>query len=308
MKTVLLTGASGFVGSAVAELLIDSGKEVTALGRSAPKREMAYIRADLADGAGLQQALNGKKFDCIMHIASLPGDTGNPGEMLDVNVLGCHNLLEYARSSGTGRFVLAGSISAYEWYPSTKFNPPRDLPVNEEHPCRPKDMYATTKRMQELLAMTYYHQYGVPAVVLRLTAVVGPQGRGGSTVWGGFAKELAEGRKLRIPHLTAEEECHYVDVRDAARMFAAAGEHPGAIGEIFNCCGPKAVKGYELAEMAQSLVPGIEVEYGFPWSMAQGGRISFDMTKAERLMGFRMQYSMDDTVRNMLDRDNARSA
>lgn len=301
MDSVLVTGATGYVGWEVVEQLSALGKEVTALGRTRPAQEIPFIQADLTDAEGLERNLAGNAFDCIMHIASLPGDTGNPQEMLRVNVNGCLNLLEYGRKIQVKRFVLASSISAYEWYPATKFNPPDYLPVDEAHPCRPRDMYSITKRMQELLAMTYYHQYRVPTAALRLTAVVGPRGKGGGRGWREFAAKLAEGKCVQVPHFSAEELCHYVDLRDVARMFIAAAQHPGAVGEIFNCCGPGPATGLEFMEIVRKLVPGIKVEFGFPWSMAQGGKISFDMSKAKRLMGFEPRYTLADSIKSIKD-------
>lgn len=297
MKTVLVTGATGFVGREVTRQLVGLGKEVTAVGRTKPEENISFIKADLTDEEGLKKALEGKTFDCIMHIASLPGDTGNPQEMVSVNVNGCLNILEYARQSKSVRVVIASSISAYEWYPATKFCSPDYMPVDEEHPCRPRDMYSTTKRMQELLAVTYYKQYGVSTTVLRLTAVIGPDGQGGGRGWRKIAEEMAEGKCVQIPHFSSNELCHYIDIRDVARMFITAGEHHGASGEIFNCCGPEPVRGYEFADMVVSLFPGIKVEYGFPWSMAQGGEISFDMSKAEKLIGFKPIYNLYDSIK-----------
>lgn len=301
MKTILITGGTGFVGAEVVKQLLETDEKITALGRTRPQEDIDFIQADLTDSENLTKVLEGKKFDCIMHLASLPSDTGNPQQMLSVNVNGCLNLLEYARKTSVQRFVLASSISAYEWYPATKFNPPDYLPVDENHPCRPKDMYATTKRMQELLIIAYHKQYGVPTTALRLTAVVGPRGKGGGRGWREIAEQMAEGKLVKIPHFSADEVCHYVDIRDVARMFLPAGEHPEAVGEIFNCCGPKAVSGSEFAEIVKSIIPGIEVEYGFPWSMAQGGRIEFDMSKAERLIGFKPLYQLEESIRSIKD-------
>ena len=301
MQKVLVTGATGFVGQEVVRQLLTFEKKIIGLGRTVPDEKIPFIQADLTDASGLEKALSGHSFDCIMHIASLPGDTGDPQQMVRVNVNGCLNLLEYARKAKVGRFVLASSISAYEWYPATKFNPPDYMPVDENHPCRPKDMYSTTKRMQELLALTYYHQYKVPTVSLRLTAVVGPHGKGGGRGWWEFAEKLAEGKNVQIPHFSAEELCHYVDVRDVARMFIAAAEQPKAIGEIFNCCGPAPIRGSEFAEIVKSLVPDIEVECGFPWSMAQGKEIAFDMQKAKNLMRFEPKYTLADSIKSIKD-------
>ena len=78
--------------------------------------------------------------------------------------------------------------------------------------------------------MTFYHQYGLPVTALRLTAVVGPGGRGGGRGWLEFAEMLAAGESVQIPHFSMAELCHYVDLRDTARMHIAAGEHPNAPG------------------------------------------------------------------------------
>ena len=301
MQNVLVTGVTGYVGREVVQQLLAHGKSVTALGRSQPSENIPFIKADLTKADGLKQALEGKSFDCIMHLASLPGDTGNPLQMVEVNVNGLQNLLENARMMQVNRFVQASSISAYEWYPATKFNPPDYMPVDENHPCRPQDMYSTTKRMQEELALTYYYQYNLPTTVLRLTAVIGPFGRGGGRGWRKFAEQLGEGVRVEIPHFSTEELCHYVDYRDVARMHIAAGEHPAAVGQIFNCCGPSPTRGSEFVDIIKHLSPNIEVEVGFPWSMAQGGEVSFDMSKAKALMGYEPMYTVADSVQSIKD-------
>jgi len=221
--------------------------------------------------------------------------------MIQVNVDGCQNILEYAREVQVSRFVLASSISAYEWYPATEFSPPERMPVDEDHPCRPRDTYSTSKRMQELLALTYYHQYSLPVAALRLTAVVGPRGRGGGRGWLEFARQLAQGERVQVPHFSAEELCHYVDIRDVARMHIAAASHPGAVGQIFNCCGPSPTRGAEFVEVIKRLDPDIGVDFGFPWSMAQGGEIAFDMSKARELLGFEPLHTLAASIHSIRD-------
>ena len=179
--------------------LLAQGKPVTALDRFCSNFDTPCVVADLTDADGLDQALGGHSFSYIIHLASLPGDTGDPQQMVGLNVNGCLNLLEYARKTKMSRVAIASSISAYEWYPATKFNAPDYLPVDEDHPCRPKDMYSTTKRIQELLALTYYHQYGVPTTLLRLTAVVGPQGRGGGRGWRSSRRNSLKGSEYKSP-------------------------------------------------------------------------------------------------------------
>ena len=299
MKNILLTGLNGFVGQEVYRQLKEKNMEITGLGRNLPMYKIPFIRADLTKRDELLRALKGKRFDCIMHIASLPGDTGDPLQMVDVNMNGCQNILDFALKTDTKSFILASSISAYGWYPATPFEMPDYMPVDEKHPCRPKDIYSSTKYMQEILCMTYYYQYKLPVTVLRLTAVVGPQGKGGGRSWLDFAKSLAEGEKVQIPHFSADELCHYVDIRDVAGMFIKVSEHTNAAGEIFNCCGPRPTRGIEFEKIVKQYFPGIKVEYGFPWSMAQGGEIHFDMSKAKNLIGFKPRYSLEDSIKSI---------
>jgi len=301
MAKSLVVGGSGYVGRELVRQLAARGDEVYVFGRSDQPAKMpgVWLKGDMTEGESVRAVLYPHKFDVIYHPASLPGDTGDPVQMVTVNVLGLTHILVYARDTGVKRFVLSSSGSAYEWYPATKFNPPDYMPVDEEHPTRPRDMYSSTKRMQEILGLTFYHQYGLRVTVLRLTAVVGPEGRGGGRGYRAFAEMLKEGKRVQIPHFTMDELCHYVDLRDVARMHIVAGEHPNAVGEIFNCCGPDPVRGYEFAAIVQRLVPGIGVEVGFPWSMAQGGALCFDMSKAKRLLGFEPQYTLEDSVRSI---------
>jgi len=139
----------------------------------------------------------------------------------------------------------------------------------------------------------------VPTTILRLTAVIGPGGKGGGRSWFEFARMMKEGRKIQIPHFSEEEVCHYVDIRDAARMHIVAGENPKAIGEVFNCCSEKAVSGKEFEEIVKGIMPEIEVEFGFPWSMAQGNEIEFSMEKAKKVLGFEPVFSLEDSIKSI---------
>lgn len=301
MEKYLVTGASGYVAREVVQQLLESGKQVTGLDLVQPDQDIQFVKADLTDPVALEQALAGQVFDRILHIASLPGDTGDPQQMVRVNVNGCLNMLDYARKTKVKRFVQTSSISAYEWYPATKFNPPDYMPVDENHPLRPKDMYSSTKQIQEILAMTFFHQYGLPVSIIRLTAVVGPYGRGGGRGYREMAEQLAEGKRVQIPHFSADELCHYVDVRDVARLQIKLAEHPAAVGQIFLCAGPKPVTGSEFVEIIRRFVPGIQADFGFPWSMAQGGQIVFDMSKVKKLLNFEPEYTLEDSIASIME-------
>ncbi len=73
-----------------------------------------------------------------------------------------------------------------------------------------------------------------------------------------------------------------------------------AAGEIFNC-GPKATSGKEFAALVEEIIPTIKVRFGYPWSMAQGNEIEFDMGKMEEILGYRPRYTISDSLRNTFD-------
>lgn len=301
MGKCLVVGGAGFIGRELCRQLADGGDELYVLERSNQPKGVpgVWLKGDIREPESIQAALGNHEFDVIYHTASHAGDTGDPVDMVTTNLLGLAHMLVYARETRPGRFVLTSSVSAHGWYPGAEFHPADYLPVDEKHPTRPQDMYSSTKRMQEILGLTFYHQYKVPVTVLRLTVVAGPAGRGGASAWREFAAKLREGKSVQIFHFSAEEVCHYVDVRDVARMHIVAGEHPNAPGEIFDCCGPTPTRGSEFAAIVEHLVPGIKVEYGFPWSLAQGGEIYFDMSKAKELLDYEPRYTFEETLHSI---------
>jgi len=301
MANVLLTGGTGFIGRELIAQLVARGDSVVSFSRRKPTLDVQWIEGDITSAKELGLQLKHVDPEVIYHLGSLPGDTGNPQQMIDVNITGLTNMLEFARNRGVKRFVLASSISAYEWFPATKFRPPLEMPVTEEHVCRPQDIYASSKRMQEILAETYYHQYSVPTTTLRVTAVIGPHGSGGGTMWREFAEQLQRGDKVQLPMFSANELSHFVDLRDVAQMHIVAAEHPNAVGQIFNCCSAHATRGLEFAEIVEQLVPSAQAVFGFPWSMAQGGEIEFSMAKMKSLLDHEPHYTLHDAIQSIFD-------
>ncbi len=117
-----MTGATGFVGQELLKQLTAMGADITVLGRHSPDMPgVRFLKADITDADALAGVTAGLEFDYILHIASLPGDTGIPAKMMNVNVTGALNMLETARTMKIQRMVLVSSTSAYGWYPATPF-------------------------------------------------------------------------------------------------------------------------------------------------------------------------------------------
>jgi nucleoside-diphosphate-sugar epimerase len=84
-------------------------------------------------------------------------------------------------------------------------------------------------------------------------------------------------------------------------MFLTVLYHPLAVGKIFHCCGPKPTRGSEFIEIVKRIVPGIKVDVGYPWSMAQGREIVFSTDKARQLLGFEPVYDLAASITNIKD-------
>jgi UDP-glucuronate 4-epimerase len=187
--TVLVTGAAGFIGSFVAQRLLDRGGDVVGLDNLSdyydPKLKLArlarlekhegfrFVRQDIADGQELKRLFAGHRFDTVIHLAAQAGvrhSIENPGAYAQSNLVGFTNILEGCRHSGVGHLVYASSSSVYGANEKLPFSVSDDV----DHPV---SFYAATKKANELMAHSYAHLYGLPVTGLRFFTVYGPWGR-----------------------------------------------------------------------------------------------------------------------------------
>lgn len=103
MNKVLLASSTGFVGKELMRQLLNSNHEVIAIGRTKPEDDVEFIKLDLRDNEVLDKKLAGRKFNYLIHLASLLVDTGNACEMINVNVKGLQNFLEFAKKTNLGK-------------------------------------------------------------------------------------------------------------------------------------------------------------------------------------------------------------
>ena len=219
---ILITGAAGFIGHGVACRLLDEGDEVVGLDNLTPYYDPALKRArlrdlegrpgfvfrvgDLADFETLVRLLDG--VDVVVHLAAQPGvrhALRDPFTYERTNVGGMLHVLEAVRRrSPPPRLVWASSSSVYGGN--------RRVPFAEtDRVDDPLSLYAATKRAGELLAHSYRHLFGLPAVGLRFFTVYGPWGRPDMAYWK-FAEALLEGRPIEVYGSTAaSRDMTYID-------------------------------------------------------------------------------------------------
>lgn len=188
-KTVLLTGAAGFIGSHVAERLLSRGDRVIGLDNfnnyydpAIKQRNAAslserpgfsLVTGDVRDASLLRRLFSEHRFQAVIHLAAMAGvraSVDDPELYFDVNVTGTLRLLEAARQQGKPNFIFASTSSAYGR--TTR------VPFREEHrTAEPLAPYPASKLSGELLGHAYHHGHGMDFTALRFFTVYGPRNR-----------------------------------------------------------------------------------------------------------------------------------
>ncbi len=220
---VLVTGAAGFIGFALARRLLEGGRAVvgidsvndyydTALKEARLAvlrqfREFSFHRLDLADRKSVETIFRDGNFGPVVHLAAQAGvrySLKNPHAYLDANLAGFLNVLEGCRHRKTGHLVFASSSSVY----GANTQLPFSVHDNVDHPI---SLYAATKKANELMAHAYSHLYGLPTTGLRFFTVYGPWGRPDMAMFI-FAKAITEGQPIRLfNHGNMRRDFTYVD-------------------------------------------------------------------------------------------------
>lgn len=207
-RTILVTGAAGFIGSHTAKRLLQEGNRVIGLdeindyysqkwkyenlSELEKNSNFTFKKADIRDLNALENIFAEFKFDAIIHLAARAGVRPSIEQPLlyeEVNVRGTLHLLEMARQKQIKQFVFASSSSVY--------GNQSQVPFRETDPVNaPISPYAATKKAGEMLCYTYSHLYNINCICLRFFTVYGPNGRPDMAPYI-FTKAILEGQKIK---------------------------------------------------------------------------------------------------------------
>ena len=243
---VLVTGAAGFIGAALAWRLLERGDTVVGvdnlsdyydvglkqarLARLTPYATFRDVRLDIADAEGLDSLFARERPARVVNLAAQAGvryAAKNPRAYTSTNLSGFLNVLEGCRHHGVGHLVFASSSSVY----GANRKLPFSVHDNVDHPV---SLYAATKKANELMAHAYSHLYGIPATGLRFFTVYGPWGRPDMSLFL-FVRNILAGKPIDVYNYgNHRRDFTYIDdiVDGILRVLdRPAGPDPGWCGE-----------------------------------------------------------------------------
>jgi len=308
-QKVLLTGADGFIGSHLTELLVRQGYDVRAfvlynsfdswgwLDRCAEdvKGQFDVFTGDIRDPYGVRQAMRG--CDAILHLAALiaiPYSYHSPDTYVDTNIKGTLNILQVARELGVAKVI---HTSTSEVYGTARF-----VPITEEHPLQGQSPYSATKIGADQLALSFYASFQTPVSVIRPFNTYGPR-QSTRAVIPTIITQLASGqRQIKLGAVHPTRDFNYV--ADTVSGFLAALQSDHGVGEVINLGSNFEISIGDTAQLiAEVMEIDLEIlsdEQRLRPEKSEVERLWADNTKAKDLLNWSPQYAGREGLRRGL--------
>lgn len=309
MTKILVTGADGFIGSHLTELLVKQGYDVRAfvfynsfnswgwLDHSDPKIKdnLDVFAGDIRDPHGVREAMKG--CDKVLHLAALiaiPYSYHSPDTYVDTNVKGTLNVLQAARELNIERVICT---STSEVYGSALF-----APITEEHPLQAQSPYSASKIGADAMAFSFQKSFDMPVGVLRPFNTFGPR-QSARAVIPTIIGQIAAGAKeikLGAVHPTRD----FTFVEDTAQGFIQAMNCDEMIGQTVNIGSGHEISIDDLAALTADLMGSdVEIkqdEQRLRPDASEVDRLLADVSKSTKLFGWNPQYSSKDGFKDGL--------
>lgn len=312
----LITGGAGFIGSHLAEQLLQSGHEITLLDNLSTGRyeNIAHLdghpRLRFVVGTILNESLVDKlveRCDVIFHLAAAVGVEliiQKPLESLMTNIRGSEVVLEMAHRYR--KKVLIASTS--EIYGKNINGPLReDTDRVLGSPLKSRWSYSTSKAVDEILAYVYWKEKGVPTVIVRLFNTVGPRQSGAyGMVIPRFVSQALKGEPLMVHGSGKQSRC-FLHVKDVVHVFVKLAEHPQAVGDVFNVGSQEEVTIEALAKLVIRLTNSasrlvyLPYEEAYEEGFEDMPRRVPDTGKIHALIGFTPTMNLEEIIRSVVD-------
>ncbi len=312
----LITGGAGFIGSHLAEALLAQGHQVTIIDDLSTGRfeNIAHLVGHPSFRFAIETITNEtvmdrlvSECDVIFHLAAAVGVqlvVSRPVQVIETNVYGSAMVLRLANRYRC-KVLLASTSEVYGKGVQVPFREDDDRLLGPT--TRSRWSYACSKAMDEFLALAYYKQHRLPIVIFRLFNTIGPRqtGRYGMVV-PRFVRQALRGEPITVYGDGRQTRC-FLDVRDAVRAITGLAEAPAAVGQVFNVGSTEEITILALAQRVKTLTTSPSEIVFIPYEQAyEEGFEDFqrrvpDISKIERLLGYRPQYSLDETLQSVID-------
>lgn len=315
---VLVTGADGFIGSHLTELLLDKGYEVKAFTYynsfntwgwldTLPKNrlnEIEIFSGDIRDPNGVRTAMKG--VDQVFHLAALiaiPFSYHSPDSYVDTNIKGTLNVLQAARELETSRILIT---STSEVYGTAQY-----VPIDEKHPFQGQSPYSATKIGADRLAESFYRSFNMPITIVRPFNTYGPRQSARAVIPTIISQLLAGNEEIHLGSLTPTRDFNYV--KDTVNGFYEISKANGTIGEEINIATQKEIS---IGRLAQEIINQInplakivcEEERLRPEN-SEVNRLLGSNEKIQKLTNWKPQYTLEEGIKETIEwiRDNLSS-
>jgi dTDP-glucose 4,6-dehydratase len=234
---ILVTGAGGFIGSHLSELLVNEGYSVKAFVRynsknnwgwlesSSIKNNIEIITGDIRDFDSVSNAL--KECDAVFHLAALigiPYSYISPKAYIDTNITGTYNILQASKELGLAQVLIT---STSETYGTAQY-----VPIDENHPMVGQSPYSASKIAADQLAISFYRSFNIPIKIVRPFNTFGPRQSARAIIPTVISQILSGKQKLSIGNLTPTRDLTFV--RDTCKGFLEIYKSKNLLGEVTN--------------------------------------------------------------------------
>lgn len=283
-KKVLVTGADGFIGSHLTEMLVEQGYDVKAFAYynsfntwgwldTLPKDKLDAIEVftgDIRDPNGVRTAMKG--IEQVFHLAALiaiPFSYHSPDSYVDTNIKGTLNVLQAARELETERIMIT---STSEVYGTAQY-----VPIDEKHPYQGQSPYSATKIGADRLAESFYRSFNMPISIVRPFNTFGPRQSARAVIPTIISQLLAGKEEIKLGSLTPTRDFNYV--KDTAAGFIAISKSDKTIGEEINIATQQEIS---IGDLANEIIAQINPKAKI---VCEEERLRPEKSEVNRLLG-----------------------
>ncbi len=308
MKTVLVTGADGFIGSHLTEMLVNKGYKVKALSQYNSfnnwgwldsvncKEEIEIFTGDIRDA---DYCLNiSKDVDFIFHLAALigiPFSYVSPRSYVDTNVNGTLNICQAAKKNNVERLI---HTSTSEVYGTAQY-----VPINELHPLQPQSPYSASKISADAMAMSFFNSFDLPLTIARPFNTYGPR-QSARAIIPTIITQIATGKKkIELGDLSPTRDFNYVE--DCCRAFIMLADSEKTIGETVNIGSNSEISIADTLKLIKKLMSSdvafVSDEQRKRPKKSEVFRLWCDNKKINDLTGYKSQIDIEEGLKKTID-------